>query len=36
MVGSAVKDSELAKFCQNNNIGGLEFPKVYQEQLGKY
>ena len=34
LVGSAVKDSELAKFCQNNNIGGLEFLKGIPGTIG--
>ena len=34
LVGSAVKDAELAKFCQNNNIGGLEFLKGIPGTIG--
>ena len=34
LVGSAVKDSELAKFCQNNNISGLEFLKGIPGTIG--
>ena len=34
LVGSAVKDSELATFCQNNNIGGLEFLKGIPGTIG--
>ena len=34
VVGSAVRDSELAKFCQNNNIGGLEFLKGIPGTIG--